>query len=102
MFSLIARFHLKNEEAAEGFDELVSQLVPRITEREPRALVYVCHRVGGDPLERIFYELYADRAAFDAHERQPHMLHFFKECEQYLTGREVDFLTPTVSKGVDG
>ncbi|WOI59693.1 putative quinol monooxygenase [Streptomyces fradiae] len=41
---------------------------------------------------RVFYELYADRAAFDAHEAQPHTKRFLAEREQCLAGVEVTFL----------
>lgn len=102
MFGLVVRFHLKDEEAAAGFDELVAQTAPGIKANEPGTLVYVSHQVDGEPLQRIFYELYADRAAFDAHEQQPHTLHFLKQREQYLNGHEVDFVAPLVGKGIDG
>lgn len=102
MFGLVVRFHLNDEEAAAGFDELVAVTAPGIKEREPGTLVYVSHKVDGEPLQRMFYELYADRAAFDSHEQQPHTLHFLKQREQYLAGHEVDFLTPIVGKGIDG
>ena len=35
---------------------------------EPGTLVYASHTVEGQPLQRIFYELYRDEAAFEAHE----------------------------------
>jgi hypothetical protein len=41
--------------------------------------VYVIHLVPNAPLQRIFYEIYADRAAFDSHENQPYMQRFVAE-----------------------
>jgi hypothetical protein len=38
--------------------------------------VYVIHLVPNAPLQRIFYEIYRDRAAFDRHENQPYMQRF--------------------------
>jgi hypothetical protein len=38
--------------------------------------VYVIHLVPNAPMQRIFYEIYRDRAAFDSHERQPYMQRF--------------------------
>ena len=38
--------------------------------------MYVIHLVPNAPLQRIFYEVYRDRAAFDAHEGQPYMQRF--------------------------
>lgn len=95
-FGLVVRFHLKPG-AAEGFDQLVSETVPEIAKHEPGTLIYTVHGVEGEPGQRIFYELYADRAAFDAHEEQPHTKRFLAEREQYLTGHDVDFVTPNVS-----
>lgn len=102
MFGLIVRFYLKDEAAAAGFDRLVSETAPGIRESEPGTVVYVSHAVDGKPLQRMFYELYADRSAFDAHEQKPHTVRFLELREQYLTGHEVDFVTPVVGKGIDG
>jgi len=38
--------------------------------------VYVIHLVPNAPMQRIFYEIYRDRAAFDRHENQPYMQRF--------------------------
>jgi quinol monooxygenase YgiN len=102
MFGLVVRFFCKDEAAAAGFDRLASETAPGIKELEPGTLIYVSHAVTGEPLQRIFYELYADQAAFEAHEQQPHTRRFLELREQYLTGHEVDFITPLVGKGVDG
>jgi quinol monooxygenase YgiN len=91
-FGLIVRFLVRDEAAAAGFDALVERTVPEIERHEPGTLAYVTHAVPDEPLVRVFYELYADRAAFDAHERQPHTRHFLAERERYLSGVEVTFL----------
>jgi hypothetical protein len=41
--------------------------------------VYVIHLVPNAPMQRIFYEIYRDRAAFDSHESQPYMQRFVAE-----------------------
>ena len=102
MFGLVVRFFCKDEASAVAFDDLVAATAPGIKDKEPGTLVYVSHKVEGQPLQRIFYELYADREAFDAHEQQPHTVNFLKERERFLTGHEVDFVSPIVGKGIDG
>ncbi|MET7751709.1 antibiotic biosynthesis monooxygenase, partial [Micromonospora sp. NPDC005367] len=102
MFALVVRFDLKDEDAAAGFDRLAAETLPGIQQDEPGTLVYATHRVEGEPLARVFYEVYRDRAAFDAHERQPHTLRFLSEREQYLSGVRVEFLDPLGNKGVSG
>ena len=37
---------------------------------------YVIHVVPKAPMQRIIYEIYRDRAAFESHERQPHIQQF--------------------------
>ena len=41
--------------------------------------MYVIHLVPNAPMQRIFYEIYRDRAAFDSHESQPYMQRFVAE-----------------------
>ena len=102
MFGLFVRFTCKDEASAEAYDRLVAETVEAIKANEPETLVYATHLVEGQPLQRIFYELYRDRAAFDAHEEQPHTRRFLAAREQYLASVDVDFLTLQVGKGTDG
>jgi quinol monooxygenase YgiN len=97
-YVLVVRFTL-NAGAAEGFDKLVAETVPLIAENEPGTLTYTVHVSTADPNVRIFYEAYADKAAFEAHEEQPHTKRFLKERGQYLDGFTVDFCTPLVGLG---
>jgi quinol monooxygenase YgiN len=100
MFALVVRFELRDAEAAEAFDRLVAETAPGIREQEPGTLVYAVHPVQDAPLSRVFYELYESRAAFDAHEEQPHTKRFLAEREQYLRDSRVEFLGDPTGKGV--
>jgi quinol monooxygenase YgiN len=91
-FALVVRFTIRPG-AENAFDELVTETTAAIREREPGTLVYACHHVIGTPRQRIFYELYRDRASFDAHEEQPHVKHFLASREELLEATEVDFMT---------
>jgi quinol monooxygenase YgiN len=96
MFALIVRFELLPEHA-EQFDELVESTLEGIAD-EPGTLVYLTHERTGRPHERVFYEAYADLAAFEAHEAQAHTRRFLAERRAYLPGEpEVWWLT-----GLDG
>jgi quinol monooxygenase YgiN len=97
-FALIVRFELRDEAAAQSFDALVAQTGPEIERLEPATLAYVVHTVPDEPLVRVFYELYQDRAAFDLHEEQPHTKRFLTEREQYLNNLEVTFLSAVSGK----
>ncbi|MEV7547360.1 antibiotic biosynthesis monooxygenase [Streptomyces sp. NPDC089915] len=101
-FGLVVRFALHDLEAARAFDELCTTTLEGIKRSEPGTLAYVVHVPEGEPLVRLFYELYADRAAFDAHEAQPHTKHFLAEREQYLAAVEVTFLDAVRGKVATG
>lgn len=89
---LVVRFSLRDHDAATAFDELCATTLKGIKSIEPGTLAYVVHVPEGEPLVRVFYELYADRAAFDVHEAQSHTKRFLAEREQYLAAVEVTFL----------
>jgi quinol monooxygenase YgiN len=61
------------------FDRLAEESAEYVRTGEPDTLVYVIHLVPNAPLQRIFYEIYRDRAAFDSHESQPYMQRFVVE-----------------------
>ncbi|MFI7096728.1 putative quinol monooxygenase [Streptomyces lydicus] len=96
-YALVVRFTTRDADAAREFDALVARTAEGIR-TEPGTLVYVAHVPEGEPLVRVFYELYADRDAFEAHENQPHTKHFLKEREQHLTSTEVTFLNEQTGK----
>ncbi|GAA4569302.1 putative quinol monooxygenase [Planotetraspora kaengkrachanensis] len=99
MFGLVVRFTCKNEESAAAFDRLVSETIAKIRTDEPGTIVYASHLVDGQPLQRIFYELYQDRAAFDAHEQTDHTKHFLAARGELLISTDVDWLQHQDGKG---
>ncbi|MBV9023547.1 MAG: antibiotic biosynthesis monooxygenase [Streptomycetaceae bacterium] len=101
MFGLMVRFTCRDESAAAAFDALVTRTGEQIRANEPGTLIYTVHRVDGRPLERIFYELYRDEDAFEAHELQAYVQTFLSERERYLSAVEVDRLNFVSGKGVD-
>lgn len=94
MYGLVVRFDLKDEQSAEAFDRLAAEAGGRICELEPGTLTYATHLVVGEPLARVFYEMYQDCDAFEAHERQPHTQRFLGERDRYITNARVEFLSP--------
>jgi quinol monooxygenase YgiN len=102
MIGLSVRFTCKDETSAEAHDRLVAETVQGIAAHEPGTLIYAVHRVDGQPLQRLFYELYSDQAAFEAHEAAPHTRRYLVEREAYLTATDVDRLTLQTGKGTDG
>jgi quinol monooxygenase YgiN len=74
-YGRLSIFTLLDDKAGE-FDQLAELAAEGVRSLEPDTLVYVIHVVPKAPMQRIIYEIYRDRAAFDAHERQPHILQF--------------------------
>jgi quinol monooxygenase YgiN len=102
MFGLCVRFTCKDDASAEAYDQLVAETIEAIKANEPGTLVYASHLVEGQPLLRLFYELYRDKAAFEAHEASPHTRRYLDERDRYLASTEVDWLTLQTGKGTDG
>ncbi|GII67346.1 hypothetical protein Skr01_74310 [Sphaerisporangium krabiense] len=102
MFGLVVRFTCKDEASAAAFDQLVAETIEKIRTEEPGTLVYASHLVEGQPLQRIFYELYRDRAAFDTHEEQEHTRRFLGARDELLASVEVDWLSLQTGKGTAG
>ncbi|WP_257586060.1 MULTISPECIES: putative quinol monooxygenase [unclassified Streptomyces] len=96
-YALTVRFKCRDADAAQQFDALVARTLEGIR-TEPGTLVYVSHTPVDEPLVRVFYELYADKNAFEAHENQPHTKRMLAEREQYLVGVDVQFLNETAGK----
>jgi quinol monooxygenase YgiN len=90
-FALVVRFTVRPGAEAQ-FDALVAETASGIRDHEPGTLVYACHTVQDQPRQRIFYELYRDRAAFNAHEQTAHTRRFLAQRGALLEATEVDFL----------
>ena len=75
LYGQIAIYTLLEHGAAE-FDRLAEQVVEQVRVHEDGTLVYVLHGVPSAPLQRILYEVYRDRAAYDEHTRQPYIQKF--------------------------
>lgn len=101
MFALVVRFNIRDEESAVRFDQLTADVVEQIRIREPGTLVYATAMVEGEPLARVFYEVYADKEiAFQAHETAPYVNEFHAKKNPLLVDHRVELLAPGVAKGL--
>jgi quinol monooxygenase YgiN len=88
MFGLCVRVTCKDQDSAEAYDWLVAEAAEAIKADEPGTLVYAAHRVAGQPLLRIFYELYRDKEAFAAHWAAPRTRRYLAKRDAYLASTE--------------
>jgi quinol monooxygenase YgiN len=65
------------------------------TREEPANLAYEVHEAEGEPGGFVLYEVYEDRAGFEAHKNAPHFAEYVTgRVWPLLTGREVTFAEP--------
>lgn len=101
MIGLIVRFDVRDEASARQFDALTVEAVTAIKAQEPGTLVYATHVLDGEPLSRVFYEVYRDAEAFRAHEGAPHVLSFHARKAPLLAcAPRVECFTPGPATGL--
>ncbi len=88
LFGQIAIYTLLDDRV-DQFDQLAERVVEQVRNREPDALVYIVHAVPSAPMQRILYEVYRDRAAYQRHVRQPHVIEFETDRRPYVLATNV-------------
>jgi quinol monooxygenase YgiN len=88
LFGQIAIYTLLEDRVAD-FDRLIRKVVTQVREHEPDTLVYIVHAVPSAPMQRILYEVYSDRAAYEAHKRQPYVLAFEADRRPYVLATNI-------------
>jgi quinol monooxygenase YgiN len=88
LFGQIAIYTLL-EDRVEEFDQLAERVVDQVRSREPETLVFILHAVPSAPMQRILYEVYRDRSAYEAHTRQPHVQQFEADKRPYVLATNV-------------
>jgi quinol monooxygenase YgiN len=87
-YGLIAIYTLLEDRVAD-FDRIADQAAEEVRTHEPDTLVYVIHTVPKAPMQRIFYEVYRDRAAYDRHEQQAYIKRFRTARRPYVLATNV-------------
>jgi quinol monooxygenase YgiN len=88
LFGQIAIYTLL-EDRVDEFDRLTRQVVKLVRAQEPDTLVYIVHAVPSAPMQRILYEVYRDRAAYEAHRRQPYVVAFEADRRPYVLATNI-------------
>jgi quinol monooxygenase YgiN len=88
LFGQIAIYTLL-EDRVEDFDRLTRRVVRQVRTQEPDTLVYIVHAVPSAPMQRILYEVYRDRAAYEAHKRQAYVISFEHERRPFVLATNI-------------
>lgn len=102
MIGIVVRFDLTDSDAARRFDELTATVLQGIRAHEPGTLVYATQRLRDEPLARVFFEVYRDDDALQAHEDAAHVREFHALKEPLLSGPpRVELVEPGPATGLE-
>jgi quinol monooxygenase YgiN len=91
--TLIAR--IKAKQGSEGqLQEAFQDMIKKVRAAEPGCQAYILHKANDDPTQFVWYETYADQAAFDNHRKTEHMKEMGGRIANLLDGRpQIEILT---------
>jgi quinol monooxygenase YgiN len=96
--TVIAKLKVQPGKEAE-FEAAGKEMIATVKIAEPGTLSYVLHKNTKDPTEFIYYEVYQDQAAFEAHGKTDHMKAFGGKIGALLAGRpEIAILAEVARK----
>src|SRR5262249_12901447 len=79
---------LKGKAGSEStFRQAADKMIAHVKANEPGTRTYILHRSTAEPPEVVFFEVYADKAAFAAHGGSEPMQEFFGAVGSLLEGR---------------
>jgi quinol monooxygenase YgiN len=87
-FGQIAIYTLLEDRVAE-FDQLTERVVQQVRSREPDTLVFIVHAVPSAPMQRILYEVYRDRTAYQRHAQQPYVRQFEADRRPFVLATNI-------------
>lgn len=85
-FTLIVNIQIKPD-AVDRFMPLALENAKASRDTEPGCRQFDVLIDPGDPTRVVFYEVYDNEAAFEAHQRTPHFRKYFDTALQHLTNR---------------
>ena len=77
------------EDRVEAFDRITERVVAQVRRHEPDTLVFIVHAVPSAPTQRILYQVYRSRAAYQRHLAQPHVQQFDLDRRPYVLATNV-------------
>jgi quinol monooxygenase YgiN len=96
----LLRVDCRDDAAADEFDKLTARVFQQVTHHEPGTLVFANHMVAGQPLTRVFYEIYRDQEAASIHSRGEALQQLLASQDALVAGFHIDQLTLELAKGL--
>ena len=72
-----------------AFDAMIGSVTEQVRAGEPGTLVFIVHAVPSAPQQRILYEVYRDRDAYQAHQQQPYLTRFEQDRREHVLATNV-------------
>ena len=96
--TVIAKLKVQPGKEAE-FETAGKEMIATVKASEPATLTYILHKNTKDPTEFMYYEVYQDQSALDAHGKTDHMKAFGGKIGALLAGRpEISILAEVARK----
>ncbi len=86
-FVLVVELEFKPEDA-ERFHALIAENARQSVATEPGCMQFDVVRPEDGASRVLLYEVYADRAAFEAHAKMPHVAAFFAQAKPLILGQK--------------
>ena len=67
----VTAFWQARDDEADAVADILARFAPQ-ARQEPGVRLFLVHRAVENPAQFLFYELFEDEAAFDAHQQTPH------------------------------
>jgi len=77
------------EQGVDEFDRLTERVVDMVRKREPDTLVFIAHAVPSASSQRILYQVYRSRDAYQEHQAQPYIQQFDLDRRPYVLATNV-------------
>ena len=79
---------------------MIGSVTEQVRAGEPGTLVFIVHAVPSAPQQRILYEVYRDRDAYQAHQQQPYLMRFEQDRREHVLATNVIELSLQPAQGV--
>lgn len=90
--TLIAKLKAKQGHENE-LEAAFHDMIKKVRANEPGCLTYILNRSNDDPTMFVWFEIYADKEALDAHRKTDHMKEMGQRIANILESRQVELLT---------